>query len=818
MHIYDGSSWVLLETFDGDVSDSTQTYDITAYISSDTRVRFTEDSNNGNDRFYVDDLSVSGSCASNVDHLEISAASTGSTCEPLVVTVRACEDSANPCTTLVDNYEESINLTISPSKGDWSNNDGQGTLTDTTGDDGAAAYQFHSDDNGDVSLNLSYIYADAIKITATDNANSLSVESSVITFSDNAFVLNWDDTGSSDTVAIAGRDHGLTATYIRKDSSTGACGTVTTYDGDMALLVWFNDNGAYSSVPNAPGLKDESDLSSVTLPAAQPVSSNIDVHFTEGVADLSMTSTDVGQSTVSMLDNSGFVVDENNNPLDVTGESALATVEPFGFSLDVHETSTAVDCATSGTRASASTGASYAVDSSGSVYKRAGEQFKLVVRAVLWDSSDDDSPADGLPDSDADFYDNGCTVSFGNENTRETVTVSLNNSLPSGGSPGLLGGSSSYVVNSFSSGVGEVNTDYDEVGIVSLTGNLTSSNYLSVGSRPSGSLNNFGRFIPNNFAVSPDPTTPILDDATGWACDFTYQGQNFQFESDIELSVTAYEAGGDVVENYGGEGTSEDYFKLTALTPQNVSSLSVSDNVVGMNSTLAFDQSTSIAPITNAADYDGVATITFSGFLLAYQRAANTANGAGDIPFDADIDWVLDDGELTDSDAACLSTQVAPLSCLDYTIANIVGTEIRYGRVEVGNNNGSELMNLELPVLVQQWMETSSSSALYSFLVNNEDVCSTSWVAGDITLNSYQGNLASGETTGTLGTFSSGIGVIHLSAPGTGNEGSVNAVLGVDDWLKYDFYGRGNEDPTGTGTFGIYSGRQPIFYLRESYR
>ncbi|GAA3929461.1 LamG domain-containing protein [Litoribacillus peritrichatus] len=813
VHIYNGSSWTLLETFDGNVADSTKTYDITAYVSTDTRVRFTEDSNNGNDRFYIDNLSITGDCLAGIDHLEISAASDGSTCNPLAVTIRACEDSAVPCTTLVDDYEESVDLTISTNRGDWSINDGQGILTDPSSDDGAATYQFHTDDNGDAILDLSYIYADQIKITASDATNSLSVVSPTITFSDNAFVLNWDDTGSSDTVAIAGRDHGLTATYVRRDPISGDCGTVASYDGPQTVSVSHTHSGAYSPVPSAPGLTDVVGGNSVTSP-----DTGFSVEFDQGVADLALTTSDVGQYTISLSDSSGFVKDDAGNPITITGSSAQVTVRPFAFAVDVGD-----DCSVSspypgdrhsGTNTSVSTG-----PSSTPGFISAGVDLNLSLKAVAY-SAGQDANSDGIPDDFSVLHDNVCLPSFGHEVSPIAVSLSISDSLPDTSSGGVQGSLSTTSVTGFSGGLKSQAINYDEVGIIDLDASLT--NYLGVsGANASGQLYDLGRFYPSYFNVTHSPS-PVLDDATGWMCNFTYQSQNFQFENDLVLTLTAYEAGGDVVQNYGGEGTGEDYFKLTGLDPQDVNNLSVSDNVTGVNPTLAFDQSVSTAVITEAGDYDGDAVITFSGFLFSYLRGANKASGAGDIPFNADLDWILDKGELTDSDGACLSTQLDPATCLDYTIANITGTQIRYGRATVSNNNGSELLNLELPVQIEEWMETAASSGQYSFQVNDEDNCSGTWVAGDVTLSNYQGDLselpAPGETTVSLGSFNDGEGVIILSPPGAGNDGSVNVTLDVEDWLKYDFYGRGNENPTGTGTFGIFPGRKPIFYLRESYQ
>lgn len=822
VHVYNGSSWTLLDTFTGRLGSTGQSvsYDLTPYLNADTRIRFSGDGNSSNDRFYVDDLVISGNCASGIDHLEISAATTGSTCNSLAVTVRACEDASVPCSTLVSDYAENISLSISTNRGDWADNTVVNSVVNGTADDGAATYQFHDNDNGDGVFDLDYNYADAITITATDSTNSLTTNSSVITFSDNAFVFGWTDsihTGSSSdaTVAVAGRDHALTVSYVKEDPVTGVCGTLTTYAGDKDVFVWFNDSSAYVPDPNAPGLKDEFDDSAVNLPPSEPLNSNLNVRFANGVADLSMTSVDVGKFSISMTDKSGFVND-SGGVVEVTGTSALATVEPFGFSFDVHGTSGSVNCSTSGSRELNAVGASFASGAGGSVYLKAGETFRLVARAVIWESADDLSPLDGYPDSDSNLYDNSCTPSFGNESAPQTVTVGISGMFPSGGVTGQLNGGSSVAINSFTSGVGEVNADYDEVGVVSLSGSLTSDSYLSAGTDTSGSLANLGRFIPSYFTVSNN--SPELDDADGWACNFTYQGQPFQLVSDIVLTLTAHEVGGDPTMNYGGEGTGDDYFKLGALDPNNVS---VTDNA-GMNPTLAIDQAAAIAVISGADNFDGQALITFSNSLFSYQRASDVVNGAGDAAFPANFHWVLDSAELIDVDVHPVTGESPCLTgssgCEDYTIAGITGTEIRYGRVKVGNNNGSELMPLALPVQIEYWDEVASSGQ-YSFRVNTEDTCSDdAWVVGDITLSNYQGKLIAGDITTTLGTFSDGEGVINLSAPGAGNEGSVNVMLDVENWLKYNFLGNGNTNPEGVGSFGIYSGREPIFYLRESYR
>ncbi|MFC3152356.1 DUF6701 domain-containing protein [Litoribrevibacter euphylliae] len=801
-------------------------------------------------------------CVSALDHLEISAVEEGNTCSNLAVTITACADSSSPCnsTSRLLDYAETVSLQVidnsgaAISRGSWFVGSGKGTLTDPTADDGAANYQFHINDQGQAVVELSYIYADQIKLRVSDSVNNRTADSDDISFSDNAFLIQWTDPIDADpsdnlpTVAVAGRAHQATISYVRRDRDTAdpmdQCGVVTDYEGSKDLYAWYTDRGAFSSpLPPAPSV---SASSTVLLPSSKPGTVNFTgVNFTSGVASVSLGTTDVGKFSISVSDESGYVSSLDGSVVEVTGTSSDAIVRPFGLTMDLHDASVTPTCSTSGSRNTALTGVSYAAGPSDSAYKKAGESFHLTVRSVLWESVDDNAEnsglGDGVPDSGSDLYDNACTNSFGQENTAETVTTSISNFLPVAGVQGELLGevAGNLVFSGFSAGVSTNTTNYDEVGIFSLSGALTSGSYLGSGINLPVSLLNVGRFIPNHFTVSHSPTPPVLDDATGWACDFTYQSQDFQLESDIVLSLTAHEVGGDITENYGGEGTAEDYFKLAALDPQSATNVTVANNVTNRNPTLAFDPSISSALITEADDYDGDAVITFSGFLFSYQREDNQVGSsdallfgdAGDMPFEANLDWILDKGQLTDLDGACLNN---PSLCEDYTIANLTGTEIRYGRAWIGNNSGSELVPLELVLRTEYWSEVSAANNRYAFVVNTDDSCSDDvWSDTDLSLDQYTGKLnpgSPGDVSASLGVFDQGQGIIRLNkptqpnqGPGQGNEGSVNVTLDVEDWLKYDFLIQTptnipNENPVGTGTFGIFSGREPVFYLRESYR
>jgi len=749
-------------------------------------------------------------CVTALDHIEIVASSTtNSTCAPVDVTLRACADNASPCN-LLDDYTGTFTLSTTTGRGSWSKKDGFAIndVMDGIPDDGNATYTFDAADNGEVVLELDYFYQESLIASALDSEEGYTEQTQPMSFSDNAFVVEWvdpiDTDAVADTVAIAGRNHQLQVSYIRKDSG-GQCGVVDSYDGTKDLAVWYREtSGVFTSSPNAPGLTGTAQ-SIAAVPSSEPSvgTTNLQVDFSAGVADLELVTSDVGHFTLSVKDEN-VVEPSSSGPVAISGESATAIVRPFAYVADVGGTCSGL---AAGDR-SGGTNASIAADHTGGPFMAAGVPFDLHIRAVQYQAGDSD--AGGNPVAGANLYDNACVTGHGLESssTAKTVNLAIASYQPA------LGASPSWLHNSlqFSGGQVTQSTSYDEVGILSF--DLTNSNYLGSGDSISGQLYNLGRFYPAYFSVAhaPDPLelqSPMFNADPLLSCDFTYLGQNFGLNGDIELTVTAREADGAITTNYGG-----DFWKLgLPATPEE----SISDAVSATkNSVLQISGST--ITLTETSDFDGEGLITFSGIGLQYDRE----NGV-DAPFAGEIDWAWSAVGLTDTDLACYEPTPGD-GCEAYSLSGITGTELRYGRAFVGNNYGSELLPLELPVQLQYWQETASGNGQFSFLVNEDDICSyTAWTDSDITLQENKGALDLAETSASLGSFSNGAGIILLTAPGTTNEGSVNTELDVESWLMFDFYQRDkvnplDENPIGTATFGVFSGRQPIFYLRESYR
>jgi len=71
-------------------------------------------------------------------------------------------------------------------------------------------------------------------------------------------------------------------------------------------------------------------------------------------------------------------------------------------------------------------------------------------------------------------------------------------------------------------------------------------------------------------------------------------------------------------------------------------------------------------------------------------------------------------------------------------------------------------------------------------------------------------------TNNPTSALNNGDGNLQFSAPGSGGDGWVDVELTVPDYLKFDWQGGGDVNPTSRATFGIYQGSENIIYLRET--
>lgn len=333
------------------------------------------------------------------------------------------------------------------------------------------------------------------------------------------------------------------------------------------------------------------------------------------------------------------------------------------------------------------------------------------------------------------------------------------------------------------SGVRENATaNYTEAGVANLQ--LEDTGYASVDASdgssaatrtvPSTATVQVGRFVPASFSFTGANTPTFMTfNALDSACQtppsgakrsFTYIGQPFWYVSGSlpTATVQAVNAAGTVTSNYRGA-----LFKLTGFTE------SYSNNATGP----ALDVSLiGTAALSGAGN--GTATYTAaSGGTIAYTRSTAATIPANSSPFTANISLTVtatDANETgTGNPGASGLTGSGSFSSIvfdggTFTPSSIAGGQaFVYGRLRVIGATGTASAALPVAARTEYWNGTS-------FLTNTADHCTT-LVRGNVSQTSYTKNLAACETiiTTTPVTFTSGVASMVLTAPGTGNDGTV---------------------------------------------
>ncbi len=298
----------------------------------------------------------------------------------------------------------------------------------------------------------------------------------------------------------------------------------------------------------------------------------------------------------------------------------------------------------------------------------------------------------------------------------------------------------------------------------------------------------FGRFVPDHFGVVPggidnradwcdqgilvaDGVTPCISPA------FTYMGEPFN----VNFTLSAANSANATTQNYTGA-----YAKL---------------NPLASDATLAFGAVDTTAPTPLTARLDTS--------LVALNGSGAFSNGSAIMS----VPLAITRGAAADGPYAALDIGIAPLDSdgvttvkdldtnndtnFDHTRVNVADTEVRYGRLRIGGAYGSELLGLSLPVKVEYW-----NGSAYTLCADDNESPVT------VGLANYLGNLNAGETVLTQPVIAGGAGQVRLSAPGAGNQGSVDVSAIAPAYLP------GN---TARATFGVYKGSNELIYMREGY-
>jgi MSHA biogenesis protein MshQ len=162
------------------------------------------------------------------------------------------------------------------------------------------------------------------------------------------------------------------------------------------------------------------------------------------------------------------------------------------------------------------------------------------------------------------------------------------------------------------------------------------------------------------------------------------------------------------------------------------------------------------------------------------------------------------------------------------------GGDFRYGRLRLGNANGSQLVPLPVLVEAQYW------SGVAGFVTNAADHC-TPIDAGSVAMAGFSGSLVACETAlSGGGTLTAGRRTLLLAPPGSGDEGGVTLTANLGSaagstctvvggaatpasgagraYLQGNWTGAAYDDnPAARATFGAFQGAGEVIYMRENF-
>lgn len=374
------------------------------------------------------------------------------------------------------------------------------------------------------------------------------------------------------------------------------------------------------------------------------------------------------------------------------------------------------------------------------------------------------------------------TPNFGRELAPEGVVLTPALVAPAGGSAGSVT-NAQIAGGSFSGGVATVNNlSWSEAGIMTLTPSIGDGNYLGAGDVTGAQTGNIGRFYPAQFAIS----TATLTNTCTVATPYTYFGED---GFTTAFTLTAQNLAGGTTSNYVGA-----FAKLNLST---YASYGFSAATLPAGSSLASSATAPTGVAPNSSWTNGSANV------LAQHVISRPTALVGQTS--VTVSAAPTDGEVPAGSATTLGSAT-----------------LRYGRLQLLNAYGSELLALPMTLRTQYW----NGSA---WVVNTDDSCTAmpAPTAGngltfypEVAAGAMGNHLSAGETTASVnasGKMLGGNAGLRFSAPGTGNSGFVDVAipLAARPWLRFPWAGAGDADPSGRATFGIYKSR--LIYSRENY-
>jgi len=768
-----GASYTVIDTFSNDVSGSAS-YDISAFISANTRLRFTVENNFGGngERMEIDNVTITGAqltpCTTSLDHFVINHDGSGINCLREAITITAVDSGG----AVITSYAGLVNLSLSTAHGNWFTLDDAGVsgdlalgvLNDSAGDnDGMATYQFDPTDLGNVALYLQNTVTETTNIITEDTGIFDDNSEGDIIFRPFGFVFS----PSPIATQIAGRPFNLTLTAAGQTPAQPECGVIEEYTGNKSINFWSN-----YILPVSSSILIKINGGNIAINEASSAPQNIT--FTTGVATLISQYDDVGQISISAKDEIDIGDPPAGNLDEIIGGVSPFVVRPFAFDIQISSDP-------------------YADDGNDAVFSAAGALFNMTLRSVLWQAVDDldndgvpdpfiDTDADGIPDTGGDLSDNLTTPNISQINGQVDLSPTALVVTNSNGNLSIISFSFANFIpaNLANTATYTFAQSWDEVGILQV--NALSNNFMGIGDNITGERINIGRFIPDHFLIS----APIIVEQCG---SFTYAGFSDGVNLGLDKNGQTFNVSGTITAENISNVTTQNYVSSFAkLTASNISlqSFNVS-NGINATGTLNF----SFTPL----DFiNGVST--YSDPNVDYQYDSYSA------PFNLRVDI-----NATDTDGVTSST----INSNDF--------ELRLGRLRLIDSYGPEIADLNMRLFTDYFDGV--------WKINFADSCSTyidSNVSFDI--SSYTDQLDDGETSifapTTTQTLFNGESILSnglwFSAPGNNNFGSVLVIddLSTQAWLTFDWdLDNILDNPSARLNFGYYRGSDRVIYWRE---
>jgi MSHA biogenesis protein MshQ len=737
-----------------------------------------------------------------VDHYEISVSGTSITCLPTTVTVKACADSSNPCTTLANGINGGVTVstdagTLSSATVTLTNGVGTTTLSYPLASEGATATvsltsgiytSTYACAGGASGCTTTFNKAGFIVVdsdVAADCGGGACAEAVVLSQvagqSDGSTyylkaVKASDKTPQNCAAALTNTTTDVGFAYECNDPDTCSGSDLMSVNGGTATTVARNDGGSVASY----------------TPVSMAFNANGNAPFTFVFSDVGMVRLHMSKTLTATAANTDAVLTGSSNPF---------VTAPHHF--DVTAKCTTADAANCGAGALPTGANPAAANAAGTAFIMAGTPFTVTVAA---------KNAAG-----------NTTPNFGLEATPETVTLQpvsnadpcpAGNSClvaPAGGVEGTLDGgvfattSTKDMLGNWDVRTGAVESTtatWDEVGILQLR--VANTDYLGSG-LPAYSVAtsatdvaydsalNVGRFTPHHFTVSVpgDATGPMPCPAAPTVCVDTvaspgvvppgsfdgvvYSGQPFS------VQVIARSLGGGMTQNYQGAFAKE--VTLSAWAAPGSATGNPGAGTVGNPTAAAGDFTSGIALVATPK-------YTFQSALTAPQNIFMRAMEAS--------------GDGITSLRAVASDSLEG------------GVRVASGRIWfMGNPYGSELLPLTVTVQLQyydgaKWVNstmddiTPFSTALTTAGGHLSPTYRTGPLAAIVVRNPLLGSVTNGRRTFTLDKPGvTGVVDLALTSPSYLLAGSNTNAVDPSNFARV--------------TFGIYQGNDAIIYLREAY-